>query len=729
MRPNWTRARVTRFLLLSTSVTLLVTLGVAAATGSSAGAAGAPAVTSASLGSHSPTFVGPAGTGCASGCQLLTGPFLQPAITSSSAAAPQTAKRPLPDSARALPVPRVRVPHGQIHAASTPTIPTVSCEPLGPGCDTISSDKGGAVGVRGLNAVQSAKNTTNIFKDIEPPDQGLCAGNGSVLETNNIGEIQIFNTSLQKTSPVVSLDTVMGLTQRGWSSGGDISCLYDPSNGGHWFITEFVSASPESQGGPFAGCFAGVPNTCYEAIAVTTGAKPAGPYNVYFLNANYNPAEPGYPSLLNDFTKIGATRDAFLMFYDEFPNGSSPGFGGGGFNGAQQFAFNKTALETGQPVIASNGAPNPAVNVAIENMGLLNTPDGTCSSDKTFQEGGVTCWYSVIPATAPDPSDWDNANNGSGFMVGTLDYYANSDNRLAVWAWTGLHNLVSNNCSKCSSIGFSGELFRGVNRYYDPPATVTGTLIPQKAGPIPLGNECRKAKLSIGDPPPVMCPESGLATNGDNITQLSQAQGQLWAVASTETNQTFASQPSQPEVHMGASYWVLGTKSFDTTGAPSLTNQGYVSPAHEDLTMPVMAGQGAASDGGTGRGIMAFTLAGNGGLNGADDGGFYPSTAYGRLTKTSTGLIGSQINIADLGQSPEDGFSEYQGYPGQTQARWGDYSAAIFLPNSGGRVYFATNYIQSPNCLPPDFTLTVGTCGGTRDGLANWGTSVNYVVP
>ena len=89
---------------------------------------------------------------------------------------------------------------------------------------------------------------------------------------------------------------------------------------------------------------------------MTKGSSPFGPFNVYFVNANYNPSEPGYPQLLNDFTKIGAPRDAFLMFYDEFPlNGG--GFGGGFFNGAQEFAFNKAALEAGKPVVpAERGA-------------------------------------------------------------------------------------------------------------------------------------------------------------------------------------------------------------------------------------------------------------------------------------------------------------------------------------------------------------------------------------
>ena len=53
-------------------------------------------------------------------------------------------------------------------------------------------------------------------------------------------------------------------------------------------------------------------NGCLEGIAVTTGSSPFGPYNVYFLNPNYNPQEPGYPYLLNDFAKISMSRDAFL---------------------------------------------------------------------------------------------------------------------------------------------------------------------------------------------------------------------------------------------------------------------------------------------------------------------------------------------------------------------------------------------------------------------------------
>jgi hypothetical protein len=180
-------------------------------------------------------------------------------------------------------------------------------------------------------------------------------------------------------------------------------------------------------------------------------------------------------------------------------------------------------------------------------------------------------------------------------------------------------------------------------------------------------------------------------------------------------------------LHQSAAYWVIGTDSFDRNGVFSLTSQSYVSPRHADLAFPAMA----AVDQEQGGAVVTFTLSAQGGSQEADDdgnGGFYPSTAYGRLTSSSNGLVESQVNIADLGQAPQDGFTEYQGYPNGTRQRWGDYSAAFYMPWLG-RIYFSTNYIQYPNCVGAAFSLALGTCGGTRNGFANWGTSVNYIVP
>ena len=707
------RRKVALLSLLSLPAMLLVAIGGSAAAAPQRSAAGAQttAVTSSSLGSFKPTFVGSAATGCA-GCHLLTGPFPTPSTAHLSSQSLSEHAKSL-GRARALPLLRPRAPvHGN---GPTVQVPTVSCVPLRPGCDNISPFAGGSTSVKGINAVDSATLKTNlVIGDIEPPDQGLCAGNGNVVETNNIGEILIFNKALKRVSPVIPLDTLMGLTQRHWSSGGDPSCLFDPANGGHWFFTQIVSASPESKGGPFAGCFIAKANTCLEGIAVSTGSSPFGPYNVYFLNANYNPKEPGFPFLLNDFAKIAATRDAFLLFYDDFPL-NTPGLGGGFFNGAQQFAFGKTALEKGLPVAK--------VTVARENMGLLKTPNGTCFSDNKLFLPGIACWFSVIPAMPPN-GQFDDSHGGSGFMLATVDPYALGGNQLAAFDWTGLMNLNSGGCSACSGIRFGGQLFSGVQHYYNPGNTPSGILAPQRAGPIPLGNECHKAKLG-GAPLSTVrhCPLAGIATNSDQVTQASQGNGQLWAGVNTAIVQTYAS--TVQEQHMGAAYWVVGTRSFDQTGKFSLTSQGYISPMHEDLEFPAFAA-GAAN----GRAIVSFTLNGNGGLAGADNGGFFPSSAFGRVTSTSRTLLSSTVNIAALGQSPQDGFTQYLNYPSATFAfrpRWGDYGGAIV---AGGKAYFASEYIQSPNCAPPAFQPNAfGICGGTRNGLANWGTSVNHVTP
>src|SRR5580704_1439869 len=437
------RPRIALLALLSLPVALLSVTGGATAATASHAPARASAVTTSSLGTFKPTFAGPAATGCAVNCNLLTGPLNTPSTAAAARGHALTGQRPTA-VARAHAMPNLR--HLRLSAAQrrrvlthSPSfpVPSVSCVPLGPGCDQISTSKGGATSVKGLNAVDSAEHTTNIFNKVETPDQALFAGNGSVVETNNIGEILVFNSALKRQSAPISLDTIMGLTGLNWSSGGDPSCLYDSANGGHWFFTEIVSASPESAGGPFAGCFVGVANACYEGIAVTDGNNPFGPYHVYFTNANYNPGEPGYPSLLNDFAKISVTRDAFMLFYDEFPlSASLPGIGGGFFNGAQELAFRKSALENGLPVQSTNGQPNPAVTVAIENMGHIATPDATCARDNVLHQGGITCWVAAIPAQ-PVAGQFDNSHGGTGFMLGSLDFYGfeglptSGDNRIA----------------------------------------------------------------------------------------------------------------------------------------------------------------------------------------------------------------------------------------------------------------------------------------------------------
>ena len=57
--------------------------------------------------------------------------------------------------------------------------------------------------MKGLNAVDSGTLSTNPNGDIEPGDQAVCAGNGYVVEANNIGEMLIFNQNLHRLSGAI----------------------------------------------------------------------------------------------------------------------------------------------------------------------------------------------------------------------------------------------------------------------------------------------------------------------------------------------------------------------------------------------------------------------------------------------------------------------------------------------------------------------------------------------
>ena len=705
------RVQRAAFMVASAGLVLGSLVTVAGATATTAGAS-----------------VGVASLGTAS--HLQTGHLTRAVQTTSAAARVASTATRASTSHQQLPnLHAARVGGRALTAAPAVPFPTVTCAPVRAGCDSISSSSSGAT-TNPYGLAATANGGLYGF-DIEPPDQGLCAGNGYVMEFINIGEIRIYNASLGPVTGDTSLDALMGLTGLGYSSAGDIMCQYDADNGGHWFITEIVSTTPESSGGAFApgACFLGGHDACREGLAVSNTANPtATTWNVYFVDPNTLPgstSDPGAGQLLNDYAKTATTRDAFLMFYDEFNLGPSssyppcPSYGCFGFNGAQQLAIQKSALELGYAF----------VNLLQENMGTdpgIQPPDGSCNSGPT---AGLTCWFQVIPASSTVSSEFNNNYGGSGFMVATTDFQSfevpplppsSGDNRAAVFFWTGLSNLNSFNCGSCGSIGFGGDLFTGLESYTDNGESCLASggtpcgLGPQRAGTLDQGTYCKELDAAAADP----CPELGIATNGDGATQASYAGGQIWFAVSTLISEQFG---KTSEDHMGAAYFVVSTASFKGASPTlTLTKQGYVAAAHEDLEFPTLVG-GTGNSGA----LMSFTLSGNGGPTHADSGGFFPSSAYGRVTTSSDGLSGKKIHITALGQAPQDGFSEYQPYPTffNIRPRWGDYGAAVYVAGKG--FYFASEYIQYPNCAPSYYISTDPTCGGTRDPFANFGTSLN----
>jgi len=148
---------------------------------------------------HAPTYVGTAS-------KFLTGPT---AVTPSFGTSGETG--PSSSSRENLPTKNPRPFVGNDPSPPVVPFPSVSCIPPGPSCDTISSTADGATtNPIGLHASDSASLYPSIG-DVEPPDQGLCTGNGFVIEALNLGELRIYDTSLTAVSGVVSLDSLMGL--------------------------------------------------------------------------------------------------------------------------------------------------------------------------------------------------------------------------------------------------------------------------------------------------------------------------------------------------------------------------------------------------------------------------------------------------------------------------------------------------------------------------------------
>ena len=58
--------------------------------------------------------------------------------------------------------------------------------------------------------------------------------------------------------------------------------------------------------------------------------------------------------------------------------------------------------------------------------------------------------------------------------------------------------------------------------------------------------------------------------------------------------------------------------------------------------------------------------------------------------------------------------------------RWGDYGAAVA---DGKNVWIASEYIGQTCTLEQYLTGAIGSCGGTRASLGNWGTRISQITP
>jgi hypothetical protein len=472
----------------------------------------------------------------------------------------------------------------------------------------------------------------NTQFSLEPPDQGLCVGNGYVLETVNTAlRVKDASTGADLTVPT-AINQFLGLAPEIVRSnppvyGDDTTdprCYYDAATN-RWFLTVAQQdTNPSTRAlGP-----------SHVEIAVSTSGNPMGAWNVYSLattndGTDGTPSHPGCPCF-PDQPLIGADANAFFVSTNEY---STEPFGAI-FNGAQIYAIDKNALAT--------GASNPNV-VGFEGGPL---------------EEGIS--YSVQPATIPPGGTYAAANGGTEYFLSALEFGA-PDTRIAVWSVsnTGTIGSATPNLKITHSI-VQTETYA---------APVAATQMSAPAGLLPFGKGGIKANYGFPNQPQEL-----ISSNDDRMQQVVFAAGKLWSGLNTSLNLGTGT------VNAGIAYFAVTPSSGGSATSPSVSGsvakQGYVAVDKANAIFPSI-GVNAS-----GKGVMTFSLTGN---------DYWPSSAYVRIDATNG--VSGPVRIAAAGALPDDGFTGYTPFTGTNQARWGDYSAAV--ADASGNIWIASEYIPN----------------------------------
>jgi hypothetical protein len=498
----------------------------------------------------------------------------------------------------------------------------------------------------------------------EPPDQGLCVGNGFVMEQVNLA-LTVYNTSGTLVAGPVALNQFYNLTPELSAAGvfgaflSDPKCYFDPASR-RWFSTILEIDVDPSTGalGTHSATF----------IAVSHTSDPTGSYSIFSFDTtddgtNGTPSDPTCPCF-GDQPLLGVDANGVYISTNEFPIPNIPGF-----NGTQIYAMSKSAL------IADQTPTLVHINVGE-----------TVPVPPQDQPNGV--WGSLQPATSPGVAEGnEDENSGVEYFLSSLEFPATGyDNRLAAWALTNTASLNERQPNLgLQHVVISSEVY-GVDASLPFAAT-------QKQGPTPLLdflNSTQNDKDTF----------ELLNANDARMNQVVFQGGKLYSGLNTSVT-------VDGQLLQGIAYFIVRPSLSDGTLNARITHQGYVAVENDHVLFPSIGvnTRGAA--------VMTFTLSGP---------DYFPSAAYAPIN--SEGRIG-QIRLAAPGLGPVDGFSGYNFFnaPQPGISRWGDYSAAV--ADGEGNLWFATEFVGQ-TCSDAEFNADP-TCGGTRDVFANWGTFIGVL--
>ncbi len=181
----------------------------------------------------------------------------------------------------------------------------------------------------GVSAVDSMN--VNGF-DIEPPDQGLCVGNGYVVEPVNLA-LTIYHRNGTVIAGPINLTKFFGedeaFTPPDTSVQGDVRCYFDKATDTFFATQLFLTTTLTS-------------NVSHFDVAVNTSGNPTTPWTIYRFGTT-DLTDPGCPCF-GDQPLFGIDQFNIYISTNEFPISVA------GFNGTQIYAISKSQLEALGPV-------------------------------------------------------------------------------------------------------------------------------------------------------------------------------------------------------------------------------------------------------------------------------------------------------------------------------------------------------------------------------------------
>jgi hypothetical protein len=582
-----------------------------------------------------------------------------------------------------------------------------------------------ATGFQGLNFYQQRYARRGNQFSIEPPDQGMCVGNGYVVEAVN-DVLNVYNSSGSSVLPDNTATNIVGGFPRDVDHAVDLnsfygyppainratgvrgqevtdpSCLYDAATQRFFVVVLTLEVNPTT------GAFTHVNHL---DIAVSQTPDPTGAWNIYRLdvtNDGSNPSPANACPCLGDYPHIGADANGFYVTTNSYP------WVGNGFDGAQIYAFPKAQLAAGAA----------SVNVVhLDTSGSVNAP-----SDAGSTQPGFTVW----PAQSPGTDSFNPNNNGTEYFLSSNAASEATEpvsgspgsltsKQLVIWTLTNTASLATS----APALTLTNRLVK-VNQYGVPPrqqqpgsGTAPDTTAPQgycinDTSTLLFNGQVGCWHLLFAAQPAHNEVVSRPDSNDSRMQQVTYSNGKLWGALDTALN------PGGGPQRAGIAWYILKP---DNGG---VVLQGYLGATGHDFTYPAI---GVTP---SGRGVMAFTDTGD-----STD----PSAGYAPID-ASLGVGAWNDVPGGSGAAVDDGFTGYKAQVGNPpRTRWGDYGAAAV---DGNAVWIASEYIGG-SCSYADWggpffaggsgDNLLGTCGGAshepgvRAALGNWSTRISELIP